>query len=342
MKNRSIVFTSIVLLIAFTTLACGALQSVIPPTPTATPTNTPTPTKTPTPTLTSTPTHTPTPTDTPTPSPTPTIACDETVALMQAREYLAGYESSVSWYKSDESKYLRFWVVSTELDPGSTEQDAITANAELAALESARLSDEIYRECSCAKEVFTHLNPMIVDSAYNSWYSSNFGVELFPLPDNPSQEDYVELLDLNPETAYVRTAAPFASGSETPPDGACTWSELREAIEWHFGDMPKLGNDAFFLNLAEGEVIIEAHVESMRELRDSFDSELLMTLSNILLEVDCAYPPIDSVMLFTTDEISGDMLSMTITSGDAISGVTDPNSMLDAIIADTQVIYYNP
>ena len=342
MKNRTPFVTGIVLLTALFIMACAAIQSVIPPTPTNTPEPTATSTNTPTPTPTSTPTNTPTPTYTPTVTATPTPACDEQIALMQARNFLSDYESAVNWHKYGGRTILRYWVVSPELHPEWTEQGKIFENTGVAAYEIVRIADEMVKECPCIREVFTHLNPLIVDSAYNRWYSTTFPLSSLPLPDEPSSDDYLNLLHASANEEYMRVSAPPSQNFTNPPQDACSWPELREAIEWHFGDMPRVGNDAFFLVLNDDRVEIKAYVMSMRVLRDNFDSEVAMTLSNILLEVDCAYPPVDVIQLTMIDEITGEVLSYSELPVDALTDPSDPEQMIDDIMSNIVFYIYNP
>lgn len=323
----------------FVVVLMGCAPSPFPVSPTSVPLPAPTPTSEPEPNPTSEPASTASPV-----SEKEDTSCPELDTLLAVRKYLSEeYEFEAEQQLADGVTTLFVWIVEPDIDPAATTEDGILDGQTAAMLTAGRVANDLANEISCVGQVYDRISPMIVDKAYNAWFAIGIDTELLPVD---ASSDEMALLDMlfeagDENVPYVNYTAPSTYDFGPKPDDACTWAELRKSIEWHFGDAPDTENMGFTFYNLDGEISLVGQILRLYEDEHLFQSSFSADTWNIMSEVGCAYPPIDTVMLFVVDRESAKLLYRGFLPGDIEVDFNDPNSIFD-IMNQMEIQEYAP
>ncbi len=275
---------------------------------TSTPTETPIPTATSTATSTVTPSATATaiPTDTPSPTVTKTRAptrtpvpdCNVDVLMKQLKLGIAYDEFTLLYRTEQKITTLIIWFVDPEVDPQAT-GDEIEVNARLAMRHAATISQQIDAADVCVGILFDKINPVVVDSSYNGWFSGQIAPSLLPdvLPTDEQGLDaicdqfdyetsgYLRILD----TIQMRAA----------PAGSCTWKEANEAIHNHFD--PERQNVGFYLVVDETGVNFFGQWDQSNDMGLDPKMMTFVALLNVTMELECLSPQPNQLFITIVD-----------------------------------------
>ncbi len=278
-------------------VGCNAQPEVSPSataTQTVLPTNTNTPIPTATATLMPTETFTPVPTSTDTPVPTftpsPTPDCDPDDVLRNIKANFPYEEFEISYLTMDDLSTLTLWYVDSEINPIAGSDD-VDQNAELAMRGAALASQRLAQIDSCIPFLFEAINPIVVDSNYNGWFSAQVEPNLLPEGENPS-EDELDAVEAVFTIGYVRTIAP--EQPRPAPSGACTWQDTRARIQNHF--FIERQNVTFYF------VIDETGRNVWAQWDGPADFLAFASMMNVAMELGCLHPSPTQLLMIVVDE----------------------------------------
>jgi hypothetical protein len=282
----SVVLISLVLV--FSTLACSTFAAHAPPTATNHP-----------PTVTSTITITAEPSPTKTPKPTITPAATET-PICDIDEVIAGlkndfpYDEFAIIYNDIDGMRLVVWFVDPGLDPFAV-SDEIVDNAMLAMADAIILSIDLKKRDVCVSQLFTAINPIVVDRYYNGWFSGEISPD--DIPDNYEYpQDIFDKILREDRIGYIRDRDVSRVSYQKAPAGSCSWPEARDNARRHFS--PDVENIDFYLVIDDYGVNIWAQwISPMTPLDGEFASPL-----NVAMEMKCLHPKPDQLWIFVADE----------------------------------------
>ena len=258
--------------------------------PTNTPTSSPTPTEThtPTPSFTPSPTNTETPTLTSTPSPAPT--CDADELLKDIKVNFQYDEFEVFYNIIQGTSTLTIWYVDQDINPDAS-GDEIEQNVQYALRNAALVSQQLARQNPCIEELFTVINPIVVDENYNGWFSGQVDPANLPASENPSESELESIANAF-KIGYMRTSS---TEPEKPgPSGSCTWIETREKIQLHFSTDRE--NVSFYF------VIDDLGANVWAQWDGPTDILALASILNIAMELDCLHPSPTQLLFVIVDE----------------------------------------
>lgn len=197
---------------------------------------------------------------------------------------------------------LNIWFVDPEIDPKAQDAD-LAPNAILALRHATALSHRLGRKDPCIGRLFTTINPIVVDSNYNGWFSGNIRPADLPGTDDLT-EAQIEALEDAFEIAYWRRNPPAPQGPA--PAASCTWAEARVRIQRHFN--PSRENVGFMLVIDENGVKIYAQWDSDAKLlgRDATQWWALQMASmlNVAMELPCLHP-VPTALIVTVVDAEG-------------------------------------
>ncbi len=257
--------------------------------PTNTATQTATPTDTPTPTPTSTHTPEPTATDTPAPTLTPTPDCDADDVLVQIRQDFPFAEFEASYNTLEDTNALVLWYVDPELNPDAA-QDELEQNVSLAIRHAASVSQSLAARDACIGYLFTAIDPIVVDSRYNGWFSGQVDPASLPAAAEPTDAQ-LAAVERAFQIGYVRNVPPAKATAS--PAGACTWQETRAKIQRHFS--LERENVSFYF------VIDDSGVNVWAQWDGPTDALALASLLNVAMELDCLHPAPTQLIILVVD-----------------------------------------
>lgn len=231
-------------------------------------------------------------------SPTPSdCSRDQVLARLKAdfpyREFALIYNSLQGL------DILSVWFVDPEINPEAQDAD-LAPNAILALRHVATLSHRLGRKDPCIGRLFTTINPIVVDSNYNGWFSGNIRPADLPGADDLT-EAQIEALEDAFEIAYWRRNPPAPQGPA--PAASCTWTEARAYIQRHFD--PSRENVGFMLVIDENGIKIYAQWDSDAKLLDLDATRwwgLQMTsMLNVAMELPCLHPEPTALIVTVVD-----------------------------------------
>jgi hypothetical protein len=291
-------------------IVCLCLTSCSSLSPSPTPTQTQPPTRTPTPSPTATKTPVPTSTLTPTLEPSPTSSCDPDEVLANLKALVPYEEFAVHHNIIRDLHTLAIWFVDPHLDPLASEE-AIGENFDLAFVDAIQLSHQLNLEDTCIEVLFDVINPIVVDGAYNGWFSGMIEPSSLPRQASLNESDIDQVAD-----EYIvgyRREGPTSSIDRPPaPTGSCTWQETKEMIWQHFA--PSRQNVAFYFVIDDVGVNVWAQWDGPADI-------VIMSASllNVVMELHCLYPyPVRLIVLVVDD--MGEATLIGLLEGEVVRG----------------------
>jgi len=229
-----------------------------------------------------------------TPSTNPNASvCDVDVVLANLKSVV---EFSYSEYEIDFNvvygiSSLAVWFVDPTIDHEAT-TDSVFDNFVIAGNSGMALSIQLVESDDCVSELFTHVNPIVVDQNYNGWFSGNIPISAINeyIAGNVAEGSLIDSLE---EGAFFRRIPPQPS---TPaPDGSCTLVEARDKILNHF--------DPDFYNVSLQLIVQEYGETKFYTQWEGKGNEInVAEMFNVALEIDCLYPEIDLMVITFVDD----------------------------------------
>jgi hypothetical protein len=151
-------------------------------------------------------------------------ACTKNDVVKRLRESLTYDEFDVSYIRVQNEVVLNIWFVDPELDPKAAGA-SIKKGAALAISDAALMTQQIVSADPCIGELFSYINPIVVDKGYNGWLSGTITPSNVPSnakPNSTEMQKFEKSIKLGysrqDKTAVVKKA----------PKGSCTWAEARK------------------------------------------------------------------------------------------------------------------
>ena len=272
------------ILLLFVLSGCAA---VIQPTPTMTPTFTPTIPSTPTPL----PTNTPVPTNTEPPD------CDADQTIANLKPKVAYQQSTVIHNKLKGGSFLVVWFVDPAIN-ATPQESEISENDARAIRDGLLLSQQLNAADGCVGRLFDAINAIVVDKNYNGWFSGRMKTSDLPTTVQ-TDDDQLDELAKSYQISYLRDKLTAEPG--TAPTTACTWTDTKQRIQYHFA--PERQNVGFYYVLDDAGVNVWAQWDSPL---DFLLLNLPASLLNIAMELDCLSPTPDRIIFDIVDD-TGEM-----------------------------------
>jgi hypothetical protein len=231
--------------------------------------------------------------------------------LAQVRSLLAGSTFETHYLTVGGQLTLSVWTIDPQLDPSAT-TSGLAANNQEAFERGLSLSYEIIEQVPCVGRVFMNVNPMIVDSRYQTWYLDILPLRVFDGLDKPTAGQLVKAAELSGASiAFHRRIAPRPEGAPVPSP-ACDWPTARAAIESQFGAGKR--NTAAYLMIgnppttqtqwsdyAATNVLVQAQWE-IGAAAEADDAAILERLGRMAQAMACLQPPVDLFEVFIVDQ----------------------------------------
>jgi hypothetical protein len=306
------------LVLVLSSAGCSFLNSHLSPTATLTPTSTIIP---PTPTI-----ITPTSTSVP-PSPTPQNDCTKDQVISELKSDPLFMDYSIFYNQIMGFDILSIYFVDSNIDTRSTGV-VFQNNVDIAKRDAITISHTVNLRSQCIEDLFTFINPIVVDSNHNGWFSG--AIEPLKLPSSqiPTEIEYKESQDKF-KVSYIKQQ--FPSPKNPAPEGSCTWEQARENIHRHFDSSRP--NVEFSFVIDESSVHVDAQWDSnIGDLnKDLWWSLQMASILNVQTELACLYP-VPSTLNVTIVDSDGKII--------LLGQLPNPSSPVsDLAINDFKIIY---
>ncbi len=273
--------TLLVIGLAFILTAC---QFSPFPQPTATPTITPEPTNTLQPTA----TNTPVPTVTPTETPALNCSADDVIEKLKQQISYDNYTLSYNTFKG--VRYLFFWIVDPSINPKASEAE-LESNFDLAVKHSIELAHKLKQADICTTALFDAINPVVVDSNHNGWFSGIIDIKDLPSSAELTENDISSIKDsIMTKGAWQRQTI---TDIQKIPSNSCTWSEVLEKVSRHFFKAPL---NVYYLVADNNGVTFTVQYQG------SGVADEAVVFLNTGQELSCLQPSVDMVVVILVDK----------------------------------------
>ena len=211
-----------------------------------------------------------------------------TISCIIDNEFLSKLNSKIPYEEFnithniiDETYTLGIWFVDPELSTSVSEEN-FEENKTLAISHAAEII-HILRNADPCVEVFTVINPIVVDTNYFGWFSGTITPEEVPESQTITDDEINKIID-DIQIGYLIENPPEPLGP--PPAGSCTWAETLEKINRHFNN-ETLNIGFYYVRDRNGN-----NVWAQWYVPDPSDAYLfaLPSIMNIAMELDCLYP----------------------------------------------------
>ncbi len=226
----------------------------------------------------------------------PASQCDADEVLAELRALVPYQEFELGYTNVSGATSLTLWFV----DPGlatPASGAAIAENVEQARQAAVALSHELGRADPCVAQVFPYINPAVVDSNYDGWFSGLIPAYAMPQTSELSPEQAAAIVQ-RIGSEYLRTED--TQEPEPAPEGTLSWAEVRPLIHSHF---PQDANVAFLLIGNPDGVTVSATWPGPSDPTDPIDMGLNLTaLGNVILELQRLHPMPDRLVSLVVDD----------------------------------------
>lgn len=268
----------ILFLLTICLITTGCVSASIDPTPT--PSETPRPTAT----------LTLQPTEPPTTTPEPKSGCQyDADFFARLKAALPVSEVVISHNIINDIHTLGIWYVEPVIQLDISTQDEISENLTMAINNALVTAAQLKRADPCVSS-FDEINPIVVDSLYNGWFSGTIQPE--DIPDTP-YDGVMEDMFAVTEIGYFRENFPAPIGKAPPK--SCDWPTTLGKIRQHFS--PKLVNTEFYFVRDELGNNVWANFYVLSQ--ENAYAQAITSIMNITLELDCLHPTPDNVIVTT-------------------------------------------
>jgi hypothetical protein len=125
---------------------------------------------------------------------------------------------------------LALWFVDPEKNIDAS-GDEVDDNTFVAMRSAAQGCHQLSGLDCCVDILVDIINPIVVDSNYNGWFSAQVDTSNLSDSDEPTEAE-LEAIEAAFDIGYIRMMPP--NPIEPPPAEACTWQETRTEIQQHF------------------------------------------------------------------------------------------------------------
>jgi len=193
---------------------------------------------------------------------------------------------------------LAVWFVDPDINP-SAGAGELAENGKLAMRDALALAAKMSASDPCIGQLFQQINPIVVDTGYNGWFSGQISPRDLPGSDVTDEE----ALDARAEKFDIGFLRDKLTAKATvAPVGTCSWKEAKAGAKMHFA--PTRQNIAFFLVQDDMGVNVWAQWDTKAEY---LQYDLPASILNIAMEMECLHPQPDRIIFEIVDE-SGEML----------------------------------
>ena len=261
-----------------------------------TPFSQPTAAPTITPTLTSEPTDTPQPTATHTtvspvtPTETPALNCSADDLTEKLKQQVPYDDYTLSYNTFRGVRYLFFWIVDPNINSKAKETE-LAENFEIAVKDSIELAHKLNQADPCTAQLFDAINPVVVDSNHNGWFSG-----VIDIKDLPSSAKLAEgEISTIRESIMVKGAwqRQTVTDIQEIPSGSCSWDEVLDKVSRHFYDAPL---NAYYLVADNNGLTFTVQYQG-----NGVGDEAVVFM-NTGQELSCLQPSVDLIVVVLVDK----------------------------------------
>lgn len=241
-------------------------------------------------------------------SPTQTPVCDADLVLRQVDELLAGQIFEAHYLTINQELTLSVWLVDPKIDPSASEESLASNNRQALEWGGLTVMAQIVEQLPCVRQVFDNINPMIVDSRYQTWYIDFIPIRAFPESSHLSIDEVINILERSKAGSASRRREPPWQEKRQAPADACSWPEVRTAIRRHFGTGRR--NAAAYLlisdplsaqgpwnDYAQTNIVVQAQWDISTD-SEADKAVILDHLGHMAEALACLWPPIDLLEVF--------------------------------------------
>lgn len=246
------------------------------------------------------------------PTLTKIVDCNPNEVLSQLKEVISIEEFVITFNILDmPSGYssLVIWFVDSEINPKAQGLE-IELNGEIAMQHAAMISTQLNNSNKCVASLFDVINPIVVDSKYNGWFSGEIMPNRLPNTNQVSNEQLATIIDAY-KIVFLRDKPTTVFTSEKT--GTCSWPEVHNKLHLHFSSTRE--NVGFYFVLDDVGTNVWAQWDGSTD-----PLQLTVNLQNIVMELECLYPPPDRVIIIVVNE-DGIVELLGIVPGLNISGL---------------------
>lgn len=227
-------------------------------------------------------------------------------------------EFQVFHHTVDGRSILVLWFMEPDFDLDTRTDDALYTNVGMAVIDALVASQKLKAVDACANKLFDDINIIVTDINNNGWLSANISINDLPKEVLTDHESLIKLSQ-KLSISFSRNTLPDKVGKA--PQGSCTWDESHEKILYHFS--PDQENMAFFLVRDDFGTNVWAQWVTSKEY---LEPNLLASLMNVSMELNCLHPEPDQLFFFVVDEM-GKLLAIGLWDGEAMKA-QDLNQVL--------------
>lgn len=241
--------------------------------------------------------------------------CDAERVLVELRALVPYEEIELGYTSISGITSLTLWFVDPALAAPASGA-AIEENAEQARSDAIALSHELVRADPCVGQVFPYINPAVVDSNYDGWFSGLIPAYALPQASDLTPEQVARIVQ-RIGSEYMRTEA--TTEREPAPEGTLSWAEVRPLIHNHF---PEDANVSFLLIRNPDGVTVTAAWPGPTDLASPTEVGInLAALGNVILELQRLHPLPDQLAALVVDEEGWIRLVAVLGQEDILKGI---------------------
>jgi len=227
------------------------------------------------------------PSSTPTQRPSPTPSCDLQEAIHLVKETVQYEENAVHFLDIAGTASLAVWYVDPELTPRPS-AEVLAAQLEQAKLRAVEVAARANAASPCVSQLFDVINPIVVDSQYQGWFSGQLAPRYIPSPDDLSSEELASAAG-SFRVGYERTSLGHSFSG-----GNCRWPEARDRLQSHFSSERELVSFYFVVDDLGAHVWVQW---------DGPADMIMMTvnLGNVFLALDCFSPEAEIIFIIVDE-----------------------------------------
>ena len=230
---------------------------------------------------------TPAPSSTSTPRPTPTPSCDLQEVIRLVKDAIPYEESAVHFVDIAGMASLAVWYVDPELTPRPS-AEVLAAQLQEAKLRAVEVAARANAVSVCTSQLFDVINPIVVDSQYQGWFSGQLAPQYIPSPATLSSEE------LGAAAGHFNVGYERSSLGHNFSGGSCRWAEAKDRLQSHFSSERELVAVYFVVDDLGAHVWVQW---------DGSADMIMMTvnLGNVFLALDCFSPQAEIIFMIVDE-----------------------------------------
>jgi hypothetical protein len=233
------------------------------------------------------------------PSPTSQPACsvESVLATLRNSESFEDLlpEYSVNQSEATSVSYLNIWFVDPNIDPEAKSEN-LEENINSARLGASYAAIAAQAIDPYTASVFDRINPVVVDRAYNGWFSASVPVSKLPEKFPPSAQEVINVANAF-DVVYYRQEVPDAIAAA--PTGSCNWPETKKRMQSHF-DPSRPNVDFYFVGDEVSRKVTSQWDGSINSPTDI--GVIYASIMNVAQELSCLHPAPDFLEVMVVDD----------------------------------------